>query len=658
MESTAALIPFDRLFKFSVSELTEEYRVNLFKKFKEENAELLGMFDEEGDKLKGCESEAEAEGEDSGRDEKDDVKEDFEDKEEEENEEESGSGEDCSSKLIGKSCGKSSIAKKSKRNKKVSRKMKELEYDYDDPFIDDSEITDVYQSVFELMRGGGIGCDGDQEGESEEDFDKERRNCESSKVKTKERNFFVYRGTMTPEILSKEFEIDVEELLEGEGGDASDEELEGEEENKIKKESKKRKTSSSGTATAVKKTKTAKQPAAVKEPKKAKEPKEPKEGKKKKPSDLIAQSAKKFNDLFSNEDANEKITSVAAVPPVFNVNGVDSNLLELREVLKRFRDSAVGTPFSPGKFPSSLRPRLNESICAVLRVSRPAPTALFPAKLFPALASFLPFSPAALNKLLTKKILGPLMEGIEKSELPKMYEIWRKMIDNRIIEGGFVEVPCVNNANNVGCGNDAIEINQVEVNIEIQTPSTPVASSPVKKRLKFSEEMRQQVFDIVRMEIDLNNLFCLSNFIESSNAAASGENVSMTLRSVQSELNLRKIVYQKLMNLSTETVSETGGVPLLSTTEISKEFGAQKRKHEKKASRAASEIIFGEVEIEELLKELDIRKEAQVQVQQAEQAQLPMDPLNLFDNEAPTHVAATVNNDDKSNTSLFIESNQ
>lgn len=642
MESTAALIPFDRLFKFSVSELTENYRVNLFKKVKEENAELLGMFGgEEQFGVSESEAEAEAEGEGGMEEDSDD-----------------NTGDKDSSNEINRNI-KSEKTPKKKQSTKVSRKMRELEYDYDDPFIDDSEITDVYQSVFELMRGGGgNGAGGEGElGVDESENDNGRVIVNTAPVR--ERNFFVYRGTMTPEILSKEFEIDVEELLEGEAAAASDEELEGEEGEsggkRIKKESKKRKASSNGgNGVAGKKMRTDKSATGtVKESKKLKEPKELK---KKKPSDLIAQSVKKFNDLFSSEDANEK----ASVVPVFNVNGVDANLLELRGVLKRFRESAVGTPFSPGKFPSVLRPRLNESICSILRVCRPTPSVLFPAKLFPALASFLPFSPAALNKLLTKKILGPLMEGIEKNDLPKMYEGWRKMIEQRIIEGGFIEVP----ASVVSPAATAPQLIS-EQNSDILPPS------PVKRRLKFSDEMRQQVFEIVRLESDLNNLFCLSNFMESSSAAVAP-------KSVQSELNLRKIVYQKLMNLSSETGNGNVSVPLLSTTEISKEFGVQKRKHEKKVIKSASEILFGESEVEELLKELDVRKETTSSINVAAAAvvvenqntatQAAMDPLNLFnteihDNDSIINNINNPNNDnnrsnDQCNTSLIIESNQ
>lgn len=248
------------------------------------------------------------------------------------------------------------------------------------------------------------------------------------------------------------------------------------------------------------------------------------------------------------------------------------------------------------------------------------------------------------------------------------------MIEKRIIEGGFIEVN-----NNVNTANDGQASENVAVTATTSAVTTTAVngSSPVKRKLKFSDEMRKQVFEIVRLESDLNNLICLSNFMETSNSAtASNENVGLsggaTLRSVQSELNLRKNVYQKLMNLSTESENPTAA-PLLSTTEISKEFGSQKRKHEKKVSKAASEILFGEGEVEEFLKELDVRKETTDtvitvgMVNDSTTATIGnntlttptnntlatntlMDPLNLFNNDH--------SNNDQSNTSLFIDSNQ
>lgn len=643
--STAALIPFDRLFRLTAADLNADYRVNLFSIVNKENSELLGMFgggNGDNDEGAGMETEAEAEDEDGDNE--------IEDKEREEN--------------------VSIMPQTAKKKRKLSKKAKELEYDLDDPFIDDSEITGVYQSVFELMRSGGKG----EEEEEEEDNEGESGSqASSTKARAKAhktiRNYFVYRGTMTPEILSKEFEIDAEELMEVEAG------IEEEDEASDKDENIKKRTRSGKETKAAKKQKVQKDPKEPKEPKKPKvqkERKEPKSPKKKpatvkNPVDLISQSAKKLNDIFSTDDA---ATSTA---PVFNVTGVDANLLELRETLKRFRDSAVGTPFSPGKFPSALRPKLNETLCSLLRCSRPSLQSPLPPKFFPALASFLPFSPAALNKLLTRKILGPLIEAMERTELPKMYASWESSLRNRIKEDGSIIVVSTGSTGNAttSTGNNVTTTGTtattgvtgtadetIPVNPSIPTISGTISASPLKKKLKFSDEMRQLSFEILRTEIDVNNLICLSNTLEASASASGTVNEKENMRVAQSELNLRRNVYQKLASFS-----EFDSTVLLSTTEISKEFGAQKRKHDKRVAKAASEILFGEAEIEEFLKELDVPKDpkssAAVAVVASNvegmQTSQPADPLNLFANEHAENTGNT-GNANASNTSLFIDS--
>lgn len=651
-ESTAALIPFDRLFKFTASALKEDYRVNLFKEIKKENAELLGLdADEEfegfdgyqRDKRNGIDSESEC-GEDNAEGNEDNAEDNIEDNE-----------------------NKISTATNGKKTRKLSKKVKELEYDYDDPFIDDSEITDVYQSVFELMRGGGGNANEGKESNNEESNEDESDTKDSKATKKnakparKNANYFVYRGTMTPEILAKEFEIAVGDLMEnesigsaGEDDNDDDEEDAGSNENSTGVNKKKRKKVQGG-ASVSKKIKTTKSEK-PKKPKaqKTEKPQKPQTPHKaSKPNDLITQSAKKFNDLFSTEDGTTTKTSA-----VFNVNGVDANLLELREVLKRFRDSAVGTPFSPGKFPSILRPRLNETICTCLRLCRPTVLAPLPKNLLPALASFLPFSPTALNKLLTRKILGPLIESVERGELIKMYGEWRGMVEKRACEdGAIVEIESVAVAP-VECAEVTAKDNTGEGALNTQTSAiNPV--SPVKRKLRFSDEMRQLVFEIIRAETDLNNLIALSKSVESS---VSTESVTSTsTRTVQSELNLRKNVYQKLVNLSSDPAVNA---PFLSTTEISKEFGSQKRKHEKRIAKAASEIIFGEGDVEEFLREMDVKKIVSDNTLNTVTATtttnnntnnntaINQDPLNLFND----------NNDkintEEANTSLFFDSNQ
>jgi len=163
--------------------------------------------------------------------------------------------------------------------------------------------------------------------------------------------------------------------------------------------------------------------------------------------------------------------------------------------------------------------------------------------------------------------------------------------------------------------------------------------------------MRVQVFEIVRAETDLNNLQCLRNLLDASAAP----------KIVQSELVLRKNIYQKLVNLSQVGDSVANDEQqaiqpqqLLSTTEISKEFAAQRRKHEKRISKLASEILFGEAEIEEFLKELAVEASSSKTVPTTATAPTTIDdPLNLFKEDSSNNPA-----DLASNASLVMENNE
>jgi hypothetical protein len=412
-------------------------------------------------------------------------------------------------------------------------------------------------------------------------------------------------------------------------------------------------------------------------------------------NDLITQSAKKFNDIFSTDSASSSNSPIV----VFNVTGVDASLLELREVLKRFRDTAVGTSFSPGKFPSALRSRLNETICTCLRAARPTISNPLPTKLFPALAAFLPFSPSALTKLLTKKILNPLIDSLDTSEIPKLYSQWSAIVTARIKEdGGVVLQQATTAASTTSSLSKISTTTNDEPSVEpVQPPPTVQPASPMKRRLKFNDEMRVQVFEIIRAETDLNNLICLRNLLSAS-ANEPVIDTSISPRTVQSELNLRKIVYQKLVNLTsdsdnfnnaiddtstidnnvnnannnnndnndnnannnnneqaiTTTTTTTTSNLLLSTTEISKEFASQRRKHEKRISKLASEILFGEAEVEEFLKDLfdsSVKSTATTNVNNNATTIPNSDPLNLFKEESAANESAA-------NTSLLMDSNE
>lgn len=185
-------------------------------------------------------------------------------------------------------------------------------------------------------------------------------------------------------------------------------------------------------------------PKPPKPPKQPKPPKPPKEPKQPKPADLLQDSARRFgDDLFSTDDGTvgEPGEATAAVKLTPDELG-DASLMELRECLHRFKTAASATSFSPGKFPSALRPLLDESVCAVLRAFKPTCAEPLPVGLCPALASFLPFSVPALTKLLRKKILRALKESIEGEHLTRMYESWPQLVIKRLAEENSIAGKC------------------------------------------------------------------------------------------------------------------------------------------------------------------------------------------------------------------------
>lgn len=319
---------------------------------------------------------------------------------------------------------------------------------------------------------------------------------------------------------------------------------------------------------------------------------------KRNPADVIAQSAQRFTDLFSNETATVDKESTetskqdgakATVDPTV-LAGADPQLLELREVLYRFREASRTISFSPGKFPSALRPRLHETISAALRTLRPTAAEPLPVALYSALAAFLPFTSTALTKLVQRKILGPLRESLERVELVRLYTHWTALVASRVQDDAAFVVSGTAGTDDVAVGIEP----GIVTTIEAIAPSgmTEASASPVKKRLKFTDEMRQTVFDIVRTEGDCNALLLVQSLLP-GDAAEDATRDTATVSRPQSDLNLRRLVYSKLVSAA--------ATPHLSTTDISKEFGLHKRKHEKRIARTVVTMPFAEPEVEALL---------------------------------------------------------
>jgi hypothetical protein len=96
---------------------------------------------------------------------------------------------------------------------------------------------------------------------------------------------------------------------------------------------------------------------------------------------------------------------------------------------------------------------------------------------------------------------------------------------------------------------------------------------------------------------------------------------------VQTEMNLRRSVYAKLASI------EGLAFGLISTGDLSKEFGAHKRKNDKRILRLAAACFFGEEAIEVLLKPKIVVNNAPHESLASETVTIaPVDPLiNLFD---------------------------
>ncbi len=163
-----AAIPFDLVFSFTAEQLKVSYLVNL------RQLNSLKSNEEEKQPESDFEAEAEAE-EESGNEDSDHDKQD------------KMTHIDNPSTATGKP------------KRKTIKKRREIEYDLDDPFIDDSEMNEVYRSVFDLM-GEGAAVDMSDLSENEE----EKGETAAEAVNPiKQPSFFVYRGPLSNEILAK-----------------------------------------------------------------------------------------------------------------------------------------------------------------------------------------------------------------------------------------------------------------------------------------------------------------------------------------------------------------------------------------------------------------------------------------------------------------------
>ena len=96
--------------------------------------------------------------------------------------------------------------KKTKKKKSLKKAPKVEDYDVEDPFIDDSEVGAVYESVFDLMMRGGSNLPDDVEEEDEyieEELEERDKSSAFSKRPLTMKDFYVYRGPIEVEVVEK-----------------------------------------------------------------------------------------------------------------------------------------------------------------------------------------------------------------------------------------------------------------------------------------------------------------------------------------------------------------------------------------------------------------------------------------------------------------------
>lgn len=90
------------------------------------------------------------------------------------------------------------------KKKKETKKAPKLEdYDINDPFIDDSEMTAVYESVFDLMMKAEHHSGEDATDEEGIDVPEREQSTEKSKRALTAKDFYVYRGPIEIELVEK-----------------------------------------------------------------------------------------------------------------------------------------------------------------------------------------------------------------------------------------------------------------------------------------------------------------------------------------------------------------------------------------------------------------------------------------------------------------------
>ncbi|PJF16685.1 hypothetical protein PSACC_03426 [Paramicrosporidium saccamoebae] len=196
--------------------------------------------------------------------------------------------------------------------------------------------------------------------------------------------------------------------------------------------------------------------------------------------------------------------------------------LEYKLALEAFKMEAEKTVFAdPKRFPSNLRSLCNEVVVTCLRQLDKKTE--IPESVLADLGSCLPFPIAALQKLISFKIVPLHRDELRAKVIPEQFQ---------------------------------------SLAAEIESLPTVEPNSEGKKKARWTERLRELIFEIVRAELDSQALDRLSK-------ASTGIKAEPF-----SEISIRKALYQKIVACWPEGE--------LNTTEIGKEYSVYRRKVEMK----------------------------------------------------------------------------
>lgn len=425
------------------------------------------------------------------------------------------------------------------KTKKKKKKAKRREagagavgdYDFNDPFIDDDEVAVAYESIFDLM--------------NQEDYHSEDgMEAEARDEKPPLKEFYVYRGEMQVEVVSKlknakQQPSSKRTKSKKSKNNESDESPVEKRQRKQKGEgeSKKKKKSDAGEKKNKNKNQTFK--SADKEPKELSTLER-----------ILNLEAKLEEEIKSsptpsgvNQHQNSSVESAKGTPEKIRKPAMDYDRLfaelECKLALKSWQEAAQVIPkesFDPAKFPSALRDLTGNLAICYLRAASPNHDNIEDG-IFEQLSQVVPYNGAALRKVTYKRIL-PYYLDVIRPNLEKLYTLFNGAFEYMTI---------------------------VEPNPASQTD--PAAS----RKLKLTDSQKESLYDIVRFELDLV-------YIEHSLKVYEAAEQNLPAPSkLPGEMVLRKSIYQKIYkNIPSQASS------LTSTNDLSLNYGAHKRKFERK----------------------------------------------------------------------------